>query len=64
MMSWQVIIVVTNEQISSIYQFEKNRICSLSNESEFGQYLWNYYQFVSWAKWYPDLYIQLFKKQR
>ncbi len=23
MMSWQVIIVVTNEQISSIYQFEK-----------------------------------------
>nr|DAF93867.1 MAG TPA: Terminase large subunit [Siphoviridae sp. ctZd434] len=63
MMSWQVIIVVTNEQISSIYQFEKNRICSLSNESEFGQYLWNYYQFVSWAKWYPDLYIQLFKSK-
>lgn len=55
--------MVTNEQISSIYQFEKNRICSLSNESEFGQYLWNYYQFVSWAKWYPDLYIQLFKSK-
>lgn len=63
MMNWQVMIMITNEQINSIYEFEKNRVQALSDESEFGQYLWNYYQFVSWAKWYPDLYIQLFKSK-
>lgn len=63
MMNWQVMIMITNEQIDSIYEFEKNRVKNLSDESEFGQYLWNYYQFVSWAKWYPDLYIQLFKSK-
>lgn len=63
MMNWQVMIMITNEQINSIYEFEKNRVQTLSDESEFGQYLWNYYQFVSWAKWYPDLYIQLFKSK-
>lgn len=55
--------MITNEQIDYIYEFEKNRVKNLSDESEFGQYLWNYYQFVSWAKWYPDLYIQLFKSK-
>lgn len=55
--------MITDEQINSIYEFEKNRVKNLSDESEFGQYLWNYYQFVSWAKWYPDLYIQLFKSK-
>lgn len=55
--------MITDEQIDSIYEFEKNRVKNLSDESEFGQYLWNYYQFVSWAKWYPDLYIQLFKSK-
>lgn len=63
MMNWQVMIMITDEQINSIYEFEKNRVKNLSDESEFGQYLWNYYQFVSWAKWYPDLYIQLFKSK-
>lgn len=62
-MNWQVMIMITDEQINSIYEFEKNRVKNLSDESEFGQYLWNYYQFVSWAKWYPDLYIQLFKSK-
>lgn len=55
--------MITDEQINSIYEFEKNRVKNLSDESEFGQFLWNYYQFVSWAKWYPDLYIQLFKSK-
>lgn len=63
MMNWQVMIMITDEQINSIYEFEKNRVKNLSDESEFGQFLWNYYQFVSWAKWYPDLYIQLFKSK-
>lgn len=63
MMSLQVKIMVTNERIQQMYEFEKNRIELLSDDSEFGKSLWNYYQFVSWGKWYPDLYIELFKSK-
>ena len=43
---WQVIKMVTDEQINEIYEAEKQRIVELSDESEFGKNLWNYYQFI------------------
>jgi ribonucleoside-diphosphate reductase alpha chain len=58
-----VIKVVTDEQIKHLYETERQRIIALEDESEFGKNLWNYYQFVSWAKWFPDRYIELFKSK-
>lgn len=55
--------MVTENQIQEIYELEKGRILSLSDESDFGKNIWNIYQFVSWAKWYPDLYVELFKSK-
>lgn len=55
--------MVTDEQINEIYEAEKQRIIALEDDSEFGQNLWNYYQFISWAKWFPDRYIELFKSK-
>lgn len=54
---------MTNEQIDLLYEKEKKRILEIADDSVFGENLWNYYQFVSWAKWYPDLYIELFKSE-
>ena len=55
--------MVTDEQINEIYEAEKQRIIDLSDDSEFGKNLWNYYQFISWSKWFPDRYIELFKSK-
>ncbi|WP_395546724.1 MULTISPECIES: hypothetical protein [unclassified Lacrimispora] len=54
---------MTNEQINLLYEQEKKRILEIADDSLFGENLWNYYQFVSWARWYPDLYIELFKSE-
>lgn len=54
---------MTNEEINNLYECEKNRILSISDDSVFEKHLWNYYQFASWARWYPDLYIELFKNK-
>lgn len=50
-----------DEKILEITKTEEQRVRSLENDSVFGKHLWNYYQFVSWARWYPDLFIELFK---
>ena len=54
---------MTNEQIDLSYEQEKNRILEIADDSLFCENLWNYYQFVSWARWYPGLYIELFKSE-
>ena len=54
---------ITDEQIQNLYEQEKQRILEISDETVFGKNLWNYYQFVSWAKWYPDRFIELFKSE-
>lgn len=54
---------MTNEQINLLNEQERNRILEIADDSLFGENLWNYYQFVSWARWYPDLYIELFKSE-
>lgn len=54
---------ITDEQIQSLYEQEKQRVLEISDETVFGKNLWNYYQFVSWAKWYPDRFIELFKSE-
>ena len=51
----------THDEINFATQCEQNRIIQLEDESTFGKHLWNYYEFISWAKWYPDLYVELFK---
>lgn len=61
MMIWVVKIMITNENIVILEENEKKRILSLQDESIFGKNIWNYYQFISWAKWFPDLYVELFK---
>ncbi len=63
MMNGQVIIMITNEQIEELTAQEKNRILSLQDESLFGKNLWNYYQFISWARWFPDLFVEIFKSK-
>ena len=51
MTNWQVMVMVSDERILELTEIEKERIKSLENDSVFGEKLWNYYQFVSWAKW-------------
>lgn len=54
---------ITDEEIKYLYEQEKQRVLEVADESVFGKNLWNYYQFVSWAKWYPDKFIELFKNE-
>ena len=54
---------ITDEQIQNLYEQEKKRVLEISDETVFGKNLWNYYQLVSWAKWYPDRFIELFKSE-
>ena len=54
---------ITDEDIQYLYEQEKQRVLEVADESVFGKNLWNYYQFVSWAKWYPDRFIELFKNE-
>ena len=62
MKNWQVAkMKITDEQIQNLYEQEKKRVLEISDETVFGKNLWNYYQFVSWAKWYPDRFVELFK---
>ena len=64
MKNWQVAkMKITDEQIQNLYEQEKKRVLEISDETVFGKNLWNYYQFVSWAKWYPDRFIELFKSE-
>ena len=64
MMNWLVILMkITDKEIQSIYLQEKERILKISNDTPFGKHLWNYYQFVSWARFYPDLYVELFRSK-
>ena len=37
----------------------KQRILAIQDDSVFGKNLYNYYEFISWARWYPDLFIDL-----
>lgn len=53
--------MINDEHIEIITELERIRVQSVSNESVFGKKLWNYYQFISWARWYPDLFIEIFK---
>ena len=52
---------ITDEQINHLYESEMQRIMEIADDSVFGEHLWNYYQFVSWARWFPDRYVELFK---
>lgn len=42
----------------------KNRIVNLQDDSVFGKNLYNYYEFLSWARFYPDLFIDLLKTDK
>jgi len=42
----------------------KNRILDLQDDTIFGKNIYNYYEFISWARWYPDLFIDLFKTEK
>lgn len=55
--------MITDEQISLLYEQDKQRVLNVADDSVFGENLWNYYQFVSWARWYPDLYVELFRSK-
>ena len=55
--------MISDEKISELTALEKRRIQSLENESVFGEHLWNYYQFVSWSRWYADLFVEIFKSK-
>ena len=62
MMNYQV-MPMNNAQIQELFEIDKNRVLEIADDSVFGENLWSYYQFVSWARWYPDLYIELFKSE-
>lgn len=42
-------------------KMNKDRILNLQDDSVFGKNLYSYYEFISWGKFYPDLFIELFK---
>ena len=52
---------MTDREIEELTLIEKHRVESVASETDFGQNLWNYYQFLSWARWYPDLFVQIYK---
>lgn len=54
---------MTNEQIEATTVFERERVMALADKSDFGENIWNVYQFVSWARWNPDLFVELFRGQ-
>lgn len=41
----------------------KDRIEKAQNDSVFGKNLYKYAQFCSWARWYPDLFLDLIKPE-
>lgn len=41
----------------------KEQIISLQDESIFGKQLYKYVEFCSWARWYPDLFLDLIKPE-
>lgn len=41
-----------------------NRISKIAKTSEMGNKLCNYYDFISWARWYPDLLLDIMKPER
>ena len=63
MTNWQVKKVKTDEEILQLYKADRERVLACANNSDFGEHLWNYYQFISWALFYPDLYIELFRSK-
>lgn len=42
----------------------KQRILEIQDDSVFGRNLYNYYEFISWARWYPDLFIDLLRTEK
>ena len=42
----------------------KERITAIQDDSVFGKNLYNYYEFISWARWYPDLFIDLLRTEK
>lgn len=42
----------------------KERILTIQDDSVFGKNLYNYYEFISWARWYPDLFIDLLRTEK
>lgn len=49
--------LITDESI-------KQRILSIQDDSVFGENLYNYYEFISWARWYPDLFADLLRTEK
>lgn len=41
----------------------KEQIIALQDESVFGKDLYKYVEFCSWARWYPDLFLDLIKPE-
>ena len=52
---------MTDREIEELTLIEKQRVESVASETDFDQNLWNYYQFLSWARFYPDLFVQIYK---
>lgn len=42
----------------------KERILAIQDDSVFGKNLYNYYEFISWARWHPDLFIDLLRTEK
>ena len=53
--------MVSDERIEELTLAEKERIDNISIDTEFGSKLWNYYQFISWARYNPDLFVDIYK---
>lgn len=55
--------MISDERILELTQLDEARVRSLENKSLFGRHLWNYYQFISWSRWFPDLFVEIFKNK-
>ena len=41
----------------------ENQVKQIGDNTIFGESLYNYYKFISWARWYPDLFLDLLKPE-
>lgn len=61
MSDFKVGVSLSDEEIERLTNKDRERVLAASDDSPFGKNLWNYYQLVSWGRWYPDLFLDLFR---
>lgn len=60
----EVVMIMMSEFLPMTDESIKQRILAIQDDSVFGKNLYNYYEFISWARWYPDMFIDLLRTEK